>query len=238
MEPVTLTILICLGIGSLVGGGGAVVILKWNEIVTLLTGNRIAVLGARETGKSTLLDYIARKILRERYNATTAPKNVASTSYTADGIEFLLKDTIDVGGGEDDVALGWKQRIDKSDIIFYLFRVDLLVGAESQAIEKRILSDLAAIRTFINNEKKKKPVILIGTHSDLDQDFPDSKIADSSKAAQYEAKIKKLPLVEKMQSLATVNQVSSVFIGSLFNEGLADDLLKNIFLYIRNSYGL
>ena len=59
--------------------GGAVASSNWENITYALKGKKIAVLGARAVGKTTLLTYMEKGILMERYKQTLDKQEIERT---------------------------------------------------------------------------------------------------------------------------------------------------------------
>ncbi|MGL4503933.1 MAG: hypothetical protein ACRCU2_33030, partial [Planktothrix sp.] len=69
-------IFIAFAVGAVVSGS---VTSNWENIVYSLKGKKIAVLGAKEVGKTTLFKYMEKGILIERYSQTASREDVERT---------------------------------------------------------------------------------------------------------------------------------------------------------------
>lgn len=211
-------------IASAFGAAGATAFCKWDDIIYTLRGKKIAVLGDRSVGKTTLLKYLEKGILIDRYTQTLDRQEVERTRVKLGDLDIRLKKTHDVSGGQ--AAYGaWKNLFDTSDLIFYLVRTDGLLKHDL-ATENRCEDDLKQIQDWIKESKSKKQFFIVGNHWKPDPEF-DNLAADQM--GNYVDRFRALPVVKKMTQLAGGAATVKVALGSLATEGDADYLITRIF---------
>lgn len=214
-------IFIALAVGSGVGG---VIASNWENIKYALKGKKITVLGARAVGKTTLLKYMEKGILIERYKQTLDKQEVERTRIKLGDLDIRLKKTDDVSG--DKAAYGvWKKLFEEADLIFYVVRTDMLLKQDSST-EKRAEDDLRQIQGWIKECNSKKQFFIVGNHWDTDPDF---KNLTSSQMGNYVDRFRSLPVVKKMTQLAGGAATVKVALGSLATEKDSDTLITTIF---------
>jgi GTPase SAR1 family protein len=209
------------GIGAFLGSAITGAWFKRDDLFITINGKKIAVLGARNTGKTTLFNYITTGTLTEKYNQTVIPEETKKRRFKLHGRDIKIKKSRDVGGSKDDYRQ-WKAQLVESDLVFYLVRADKLFNKDLD-MEKRIEDDLHQIRLWIQESKSPPVVLIIGTHCDLDPNF---KSIESNNRGDYVDRFKQLPSVRNMTLLASD---ARMVLGSLKNEQLADDLISQIF---------
>ena len=191
MSPV----LIFLG-GLLIGGGLA---LAWDRILIAFRGKRVAVLGARAVGKTTLIQFLTKGWIPKSYKATGAPerteakrKRVASPDrHDLKELDLKLKQSHDVGGGVD-FRGEWKKIVDESRLVLYLARADLLLKEDDEATA-RVLADVEHLARWLKG-RKKVSVAVVGTFADKDPRFSD----DPTERAGLEDAFRKLESVKQI----------------------------------------
>jgi len=207
-----------------VGAAGTTVVCKWDDIVYALKGKKIAVLGARAVGKTTLLKYIEKGILIERYKQTLDRQEVERTRVKLGDLDIRLRKTDDVSG--DQAAYGaWKSLFDASDLIFYIVRTDKLLKHDS-ATEKRCEDDLKQIQGWIKESTTRKQFFIVGNHWSSDPEF---KGLAADQMGNYVDRFRALSVVKKMTQLAGGAATVKVALGSLATESDADFLITRIF---------
>lgn len=219
--PFVIPIIIAFSVGVV---GGGTVACKWDDINYALKGKKIAVLGARAVGKTTLLKYLAKGILIERYVQTLDKKDVERTRVKLGDLDIHLKQTHDVPGTPDAYGV-WKNLFDASDLIFYIVRTDKLLKRDP-ATEKRCEDDLKQIRGWIQESQIRKQFFIVGNHWSSDPEF---KSLGADQMGNYSDRFKALPVVKKMILLAGGAATVKVALGSLATERDADFLITRIF---------
>ena len=165
--PLIIPIIIALAVGGAVGG---VVVSNWENITYALKGKKIAVLGARAVGKTTLLKYMEKDILIERYKQTLDKQKIERIKL--EELDIMLKKTDDVSG--DKAAYGaWKKLFEEADLVLYIIRTDMLLKHDLTT-EKRVEDDLRQVEGWIREcdpKNPKKQFFIVGNHWDSDPDF-------------------------------------------------------------------
>ena len=136
-----------------------------------LKGKKIAVLGARAVGKTTLLKYMEKGILIERYKQTLDKQEIERTRIQLGDLDIRLKKTDDISG--DKSAYGvWKKLFDEADLVLYIVRTDMLLKYDSNT-EKRTEDDLKQVHIWLKecNSKKQKQFFIVGNHWNSDPVF-------------------------------------------------------------------
>jgi energy-coupling factor transporter ATP-binding protein EcfA2 len=148
---------------AVVAGGIALAVPR---VMRPLKGKRIAVLGARGVGKTTLLQILRDRRLPSRKRGSTdpAPEGLFSMEVQRKSVNFAVPNNVSGNGG-----LGypvWKQEFKQSDFVWYLFRADLIAQGDAETLED-VRGHLDMFRAWIDSGKSKGPkIILIGTFSD------------------------------------------------------------------------
>ena len=214
-------IFIALAVG---GVGGVAVASNWENVMYALKGKKIAVLGARAVGKTTLLKYMEKRILIERYKQTLDKQEIERTRIELGGLDIILKKTDDVSG--DKAAYGaWKKLFEEADLVLYIIRTDMLLKHDLTT-EKRVENDLKQVQGWIKECDLKKQFFIVGNHWDSDPDF---KNLTPDQMGNYVDIFRSLPVVKKMTQLAGGAATVKVALGSLATERDSDALITNIF---------
>ena len=210
-------IFIALAVGGVAGGA---FVSNWENITYALKGKKIAVLGARAVGKTTLLKYMEKGILIERYKQTLDKQEIERARIKLGDLDIRLEKTDDVSG--DKAAYGvWKKLFEEADLILYVVRTDMLLKHDSST-EKRAEDDLRQIQGWIKECNSKKQFFIVGNHWDTDPDF---KNLTSSQMGDYLNRFRELPVVKKMTQLAGGAATVKVALGSLATEKDSDTLI-------------
>lgn len=231
--------------------GTAITYRQRQDIIRFLYGKKIAILGERETGKTTLYTYLCEGRLIKEYEQTIAKTKMPRANRTIDDLKIRIQEGYDIGGAKPDRDT-WKILFRESDIVFYLFRADRLDQEYCESCEtkkyacsktkERIPSDLDRIAQWIKEEEKEKEKlsqdkkILIKKLSKL----PSKKIlfavgTHCDNINDYEKKIDILKshyLVKRMTGIARSLDdkiLTVVALGSLRSSKDAENLVKDIF---------
>jgi energy-coupling factor transporter ATP-binding protein EcfA2 len=216
--------LIPIFIALVIGASGATVVCKWDDIANALQGKNIAVLGARGVGKTTLLKYMEKGILIEKYIQTVDRAEIERTRIKIGDLDIRLNKTDDISGDAATYSK-WKNLFDKSDLVFYIVRTDMLLKKDSLT-EKRSEDDLKQIQGWIKESKTKKQFFIIGNHWSSDPIF---KNLTDDQIGNYVDQFRALPVVKKMTLLAGGVSTVKVALGSLATQKDADNLILTIF---------
>lgn len=116
-------------------------------------GKSIAVLGMEKSGKTTLLCHM-RRIPYHREN-----EDFPEFTYKLNGRELVIKEGRDIDGGDAWMET-YKDRISKSDIVFFVF------DAKKYLEDVYYLIETNGRLSFIKEEMKEKHWAILGTHLD------------------------------------------------------------------------
>lgn len=181
----------------------------WNKIMTFFSGKKLAILGAKATGKTTFYNFLTNGEL----TGGTGIEKTKSNTFKMKGINFRIKSGKDITGSEDFVNV-WTDIIKESDYTFYMidservFKNDL---AYLNLIEKQ----LSLIGEFYENSNRKDVVNIVCVFSDKIADFTNNK-------TEFEITIK-----NRLNRI--LNYVGCiVFVGSLKDESNKQVLIYTI----------
>jgi energy-coupling factor transporter ATP-binding protein EcfA2 len=214
-------IVIALAVGGVAGG---VAVSNWENITYTLRGKKIAVLGARAVGKTTLLKYMEKGILIEKYKQTLDKQEIERKRLKLGDLDIWLKKTDDISG--DKAAYGvWKKLFEEADLVLYVVRTDMLLKHDSDT-EKRAEDDLRQVQSWIKECSSKKQFFIVGNHWDSDPDFKD---LTPDQMGNYVDRFRALPVVRRMTQLAGGAATVKVALGSLATEKDSDTLITTVF---------
>lgn len=150
--------------GGVVGGlAGALAVIAWEAIAEALRGKRIAVVGERTAGKTTLATFLSNGSIPEKYEQTLSEKRVAGRTISLADLNLKVAEINDVPGDKD-FYKQWKEAVVRSDVVYYLARADKVLSSGST--RKRVLADVRHLCGWLV-ENPGKQVFFIGTHCDL-----------------------------------------------------------------------
>ncbi len=162
----------------------------WNEIITALKGKKIAIFGARGTGKTTLWQYL--DMIKKDGIETSQTTEVTITRTGSIRVNLGQDDkttTIkfqksnDLPGSEEIRDTRYADIFKSTDIVLYLINAYELLNNQNSHIQKRIEDDLKNMQLWMKEFKsKKKRVFVIGNHFDR----IDSNFADANKIGKYQ----------------------------------------------------
>lgn len=141
-----------------------------------LWGERLAILGDLETGKTHLHMYLRDGTIPDQYVATRGQYLVHSNFSQLVAFQSLpglppkvnlaLKKGFDVPGSPEAVA-SWRQVLQSATIMLYLFRADRAFANDEPHL-KRVVEDARLIAEILRDRSSQlKASALIGTHYDL-----------------------------------------------------------------------
>lgn len=186
----------------------------------MLKGKRIAVLGGRGVGKTTLLHFLRTGKIQSSFEQTSID-DYKSFSFKVGNSELHVKGGHDIGGGHFQHS-EWRKQIEESDIVFYLINIDKLLNKDTAYINDT-KGDLNAIKDAIAEKKGKTAVFLIIIHADKQSDY-------SNNRQKFEEKVSRNNLIETAQIELGGSDHCIVRIGSLKDEESANQLLKSILM--------
>ena len=222
------TPLVILVIAPVIVGLAVTAALKWDDIVILLKGKRIAILGARGVGKSHMWRFLQTESIPERYDQTVLGTKIESRRFQLRDLSLSLKAGSDFGGEKADYA-AWYEACENADFVFYLFFADRLLARDS-VVESRVRDDAQHIcQWFQEQEEKQKKaprLFFVGTFCDRDPAFASSQLGD------YLDRLRKLPVVDEIVKRAGGFRKVTILLGSMRTrddtEKLVYSLLQNI----------
>ena len=119
---------------------GTTIALKWDKIVTALKGKRLAVLGARNVGKTCLIKFLTTGSIPSEYRQTSKKEPTSARRFKLEDLDLKIKESFDIPGSKD-AYIQWKELHDQADLIFYLLRADRLIAGDV-IVEGRVREDL------------------------------------------------------------------------------------------------
>lgn len=164
-----------------IGGSGLVILIAFIakvynnpplKVRQTIAGKSLAVIGMQNSGKSSILKFLADGSLPSSWQSPEKP--LAYRGRTAkihkhdEHIAVKLSELKDLGSAPFDVDR--KALVIDADVVFYVFRADK-VHANDQGARQRILNDLELVRRWIDeragaNENKRPKLLLVGTFAD------------------------------------------------------------------------
>lgn len=217
---------VAIAIALLAGG------LNWDKILIHLRGKKIAVLGERMVGKTTLIKFLTEGWLPKDYKGTIGEDPVKAKRYRLRDLDLKLKETRDVPGDTAKRVL-WKKLFDESDIVLYLVRADRLLQnhSETQSRARRDIEHISRwLREAKNEDRAPELVAIVGTFADKEPDF--NAITEKT-LADYQDRFARHSVVKQM-ALKCRGLGNVIFaIGSLQNEDRARDLVYILFSQIQ-----
>lgn len=183
-----------------IGAIGISTTTSWGLILTALKGKKIAVIGARGSGKTTFFLYL-EMVQKENLETemTRTQKETRSSSINLDisgnNKKVFFQSTFDLPGSEEyRDGTQWKKSVNNSDIVLYFVHAAaLLRGIDKsnlrnqkksveeikQLSEQRVQDDLYWLFEWIRDMEKEKnknlKTFIIGNHFDeIDEQFSNS----------------------------------------------------------------
>jgi hypothetical protein len=134
---------------------------------------KIAVLGARGVGKTTLHHFMQTGELKASHNVTEQggkPYKAFQLKKIIDSMNLDIKKGIDVNGGDYNA---WRNITKDAEITLYLFDVYKYLN-EPTIYQGKIEQDLLKVADFVKNNASKKYIRLVGTHIDCVEGFDEN----------------------------------------------------------------
>ena len=213
---------IIIAVATVVGGG---VVLNWDKILIGLSGKKIAILGARGVGKTTLIKFLTTGSIPESYKQTVHPERVEKRRFQLRDLDLKIKDTRDLPGGSDAYA-EWKRLYNEADLVFYLLRVDRLVERNVET-ENRVRRDMKQIEGWLKAKEPQSRFFIIGTHCDLTD--PDLTELSEDKRGDYQDAVRALPVIQECVQRVGSDSTVTVVLGSLKSREETEALVYEIF---------
>jgi len=217
--PIIIAGVVCLCVGGALGS-------KWEDIQYGLRGKRIAILGERKVGKTTLWKYMGKGCLIERYSQTMKKQEIERFKLKIDELEIRIRVCDDVSGSETNEET-WNKVFEGSNLVLYMLRSDKLFN-QDQLTVKRCNEDLEQMHLWIQaNKDDQKIVFIVGNHWSSDPMISD--LEDQSKRGYYKDRFEELEVVRQMRRLAGGQNKVQCILGSLDTEENAQKLVTEIF---------
>jgi GTPase SAR1 family protein len=220
-------LLIWIGIGGVAVIFTSTIAVKWHDVVVALKGKKLAVLGARTVGKTSLVTFLSSGSIPEKYRQTLAPEKASARRVQLKDLDLKVADTLDVPGSKDAYA-EWKKLHDQSDVVLYLLRADRLIAGDA-AVETRVRDDLRHIGGWLEARSPRPPLFIVGTHCDLDPEFAS---LSPDRRGDYIDKFHKLPIVSESVARGGGGQVAKVVLGSLKTIQDTEILVYQLFMQV------
>lgn len=205
--PISL-IPIAIAVVAVAGGAGA--------LFKRLGGKRIALLGGRRVGRSSLLRYLSTGTVSE--GAGPNPVGRGGTTVCRPQIGGRrVKFAVDVPQGGGLGLPSWRAAFMEADLVWYLFRADLIASEDPEEID-RVRKHLDLMGAWLASMKRKPKIVLIGTRAD--------------EAAEWHADpqgfLDAVRLADPLKLGAVKLGNAPVIVGSLASDPDAEQLLENL----------
>ncbi|ALG70968.1 hypothetical protein [Azospirillum thiophilum] len=209
---------------SLVIGGATAVALNWDGIITAWRGKRVAVLGARQVGKTCMIKILSTGSIPEIYEQTNSAERATGRRFSLKDLDLKIDDTLDVPGDKFHYA-DWKEVADRADLVLYLLRADLLLAGSTQ-VEERVRDDMRHIGNWLRARSRRPQFFVVGTHCDLDPAFAD---LTRDKVGDYYDRFRKLPAVAELVAHCGGAKHVKFSLGSMVTREVGEALVYDIF---------
>lgn len=166
MDPVSIITVVVVALAS--AAAGATVTANWDSIVIWWKGKKVGILGAEESGKTTLLSFLKEGSIPTEYDETLGAIPSKAKRVKIRDLELLLQAGKDVGGRRRARDQNWRDIVLESDIILYLIRAHEL---DQRSLTERIREDAEMIEGWIREREKPPTIAIVGTHADCDERF-------------------------------------------------------------------
>ena len=216
----------CINCDSELPGVKNVISAAIDKISETLTDSklRLAVLGARRTGKTRILQLLSGKQPDDNYKQTLVPESISSHEILVRGSKIPVDRMIDLPGSEQSYP-EWKVALDRSSVAMYLLRADRLIAGDL-SIENRARNDMTHIGKWLECLQTKPRFFLVGTHCDLDPRFGE---LSEDTLGDYLDDFRRLPIMSELVMRAGGSERVKVAAGSLRHDLEWNSLLGNIF---------
>lgn len=182
-----------------------------------MNGAKIAILGTRAVGKSTLFDFLqTNKIdINKKYEQTRTVRRIDASTIDIDGVEIDISVNYDVGGSSANHR-EWQDRIIESDYVIYLVDANKVLTKDNKHLIE-IKEDLQAISEHMRNSRKK--LFLIGSKADEHRLY-------KSDYNAFENLFLKSPIILESQLIIGGSDKCKIIVGSLSSNDEAKKLVK------------
>ena len=225
-------IVVVLAIAAVVG---TVAALNWDEILIALKGKKLAVLGARTTGKTHLIKFLTDGSIPEEYRQTSESESTEGRRFKLKDLELTIKKSKDVPGPRNfdwEKIVTGTEKENGADIVLYLLRVDWIMKGDKRH-EARVKKDIGQIKRWLNASPKEFPLFIIGTGCDLtDKDLtalPEDQIGE------YMDEISCMPFFRDIVLRGGGEKKVKLILGSLKSKPTTEVLVYALFNQIQET---
>jgi len=172
------------------------IILSVEKINRKVKGKKFAVLGARQVGKTHLIEFLLNGTIPRVYKKTMTPVKTTRERILLRELNLLVKESWDVSGDTSARAV-WKDLVAEADFVLYLLRADQVLAGNTD-VEARVKSDVRHVSEWIEQYQttdKPKRLLLVGTHCDYN---PEYKSKYNSDMAEFVDTFVKLPTINEL----------------------------------------
>ncbi len=217
-------------VSVVVTGVGAFIYKNWDRIASWWTGKRLAVLGAREVGKTHLIKFLSSGTILTEYIQTIPPEPADGRRFQLKDLNLQIKDMLDMSGAEV-MYPHWKKEVDRADVVLYLLRADKLFKGDTD-YEKRVLKDGRMFEKWLAERSSRPHFFIVGTFCDLDGgEFNNLK---PEFAGTYHDKFRTLPVVTEFVAKAGGLNEVVVVVGSMKTKEGTEAIVCEIFKQVLN----
>ncbi|NML92845.1 Rab family GTPase [Novosphingobium olei] len=196
----------------------------WEQILVFFTGKKIAVLGPRASGKTTLITFLLNGELPEEYFATAKPEKIAGRKVRLGDLALTVQAVTDVPGDTQSHA-EWERQYNAADIAFYMVDASKIHAGDDTYI-KLITGEMRHIGEWLESRKQKPPkFFLVATHCDL---IPDYASLASSRVTGFKDAFWKAPVLQQLIFLAGGSKHVKCAAGSLRDANGSNELVGEI----------
>ena len=130
------------------------------RVAVILSPKKVAILGSREAGKSTLWKKLRNPADKECPPTTPMPSEMSEFFIEYKGKMIKISKTLDIGGADEHVGKRYEKLIQKGTYIFYLIDLNRL-----EELKDETRGRIRKIQEVIRGKKLKNTVIhYVGTH--------------------------------------------------------------------------
>jgi len=209
----------------------------WDWLVIAFSGKRVAILGPRGAGKTTMHSWLREGSLPEVYRPTHQATKLGSARRVVESgrraAKVTLKAGTDVTGDAMNDLTAWRSVIAQSDVTVYLFDASLLLAGDP-AQRRQLMRDSGFIGREIADRRRDgrtRRMAFVGTHCDL----IDGYVADCS-APEFIALQQRVLALQSLEDARWNvhdalghDEPPAVILGSLRDPDAASDLSYRVF---------
>jgi len=199
-------------VGGALGGVivGSLVRLALEDVMKSFAGKRVAVIGERAAGKTTLAQFLSTGEIPEEYEQTLDEKRYTGRTIKLSDLELKVSEINDVPG-DSEYYKQWKNAVSKSEVVYYLARADKIV--KNERTRARVLRDVKHLCGWLDANPRKH-VFFVGTHCDL---IPEWVALTPANRGDYKDRFFKLKEMREV-SLRLRDVDAAMILGSLNSE--------------------